>query len=108
MKGIGSLKKRLEIQTNANSVDAGGGISSDFSTSQTVWGALKPLSGKEVFTQGQVQKNVTHEIIVRYNSSLTTANRIKFGTRLFNVRSVIDLEERGEYFKILAEEGVAT
>ena len=41
MKGIGSLKKRLEIQTNANSVDAGGGISSDFSTSQTVWGAFK-------------------------------------------------------------------
>ena len=45
--------------------------------------------------------------MIRFNSSVTAKNRIKLGSRIFNIRSVLNVNERSRYMKILAEEGVA-
>ena len=105
---IGSMREQITIQTLGTTRDSGGGISSDYSDSQTIQASIKPLNGKEVYKQGKLQDNVTHEIMIRHNSSVTAKDRIKFGSRFFNIRSVMNVDERSRYMKILAEEGVAT
>ena len=105
---IGSMREQITIQNLGTTRDSGGGISSIYSDSQTVQASIKPLNGKEVYKQGKLQDQVTHEIMIRHNSSVTAKDRIKFGSRFFNIRSVINVDERSRYMKILAEEGVAT
>tara|TARA_Y100001937_G_scaffold50340_2_gene70007 strand:+ start:502 stop:831 length:330 start_codon:yes stop_codon:yes gene_type:complete len=105
---IGSMREQITIQTIGSTRDTGGGISSNYSDSQTVQASVKPVNGKEVFAQGKLQDRVTHEIMIRHNSSVTAKDRIKFGSRFFNIRSVINVDERSRYMKILAEEGVAS
>tara|TARA_Y100000114_G_scaffold44835_1_gene40538 strand:+ start:28598 stop:28927 length:330 start_codon:yes stop_codon:yes gene_type:complete len=105
---IGSMREQITIQTIGSTRDTGGGISSNYSDSQTVQASVKPVNGKEVFAQGKLQDRVTHEIMIRYNVSVTPKNRIKFGSRIFNIRSVLNVNERSRYMKILAEEGVAS
>ena len=105
---IGSMREQITIQSLGTTRDTGGGISSNYSDSQTIQASIKPLNGKEVYKQGKLQDNVTHEIMIRFNSSVTAKNRIKLGSRFFNIRSVINVDERSRYMKILAEEGVAT
>jgi SPP1 family predicted phage head-tail adaptor len=43
---------------------------------------------------------------MRYRAGVTPKNRIRFGTRFFDIRLVIDHEERHERLEILAEEVV--
>ena len=105
---IGSMREQITIQSLGTTRDTGGGISSNYSDSQTIQASIKPLNGKEVYKQGKLQDHVSHEIMIRFNSSVTAKNRIKLGSRFFNIRSVINVDERSRYMKILAEEGVAT
>jgi len=43
----------------------------------------------------QIQADITHEVVIRYNSSVITTNRILFGTRTFEIASIAnDLEEK--------------
>lgn len=102
---IGQLRERITIQTLASTADTGGGISASFSDSETIHARIKPTNGKEVYAQGKVQDRVTHEILIRHNTSVTPKTRIKYGTRFFNVRAVLNIDERDRYMKVLAEEG---
>ena len=49
------------------------------------------------------------EFVIRYRSdkNITAANRILWGTRVFQVRSVVNYNERNKYYVITAEENVA-
>lgn len=51
---------------------------------------IVPVGSREFFGADQVQANVTHQITVRHCSeaeAITTAHRVRFGTRVFNVAS---------------------
>jgi SPP1 family predicted phage head-tail adaptor len=56
----------------------------------------------------QLQERVSHKITIRFRSGITAKMRIKFGTRMFNIRSVINIEERSRWIEIMADEGVPT
>jgi SPP1 family predicted phage head-tail adaptor len=75
-----------------------------YTTEATVWAQLRPLSGRESFIAQQVNADVTHEIIIRYYSGLTPKHRILFGTRQFDIISVLNKDERNEYQVITASE----
>lgn len=108
--GIGTMRKRLVIQDPQRTTDAIGGGSTTWSNVKTVWGEVKPASGREVYHGQQLEMRVTHKIKIRYRSdvSLSPKMRILLGSRVFNIRLIINEDERGDYWKILAEEGVAT
>jgi SPP1 family predicted phage head-tail adaptor len=52
----------------------------------------------------QMQTPVTHKITMRYNASVTSATRLKFGTRIFAIKEVINVEERSRYLVVKAIE----
>lgn len=72
----------------------------------TVWAAVDPVSGREFYEAQQSQSDVTHKIRCRYRRGLDTSMRIKLGSRVMEVRSIIDWEERHESLLIMAVEVV--
>ena len=52
---------------------------------------------------------ITHEIFIRYRDDITLNNssKIIFGERQFNIRSILNIEEKNRFFKIEAQENVA-
>ena len=93
----GVLRLRVEIQRAGESRDAEGGFTSvAFVTEKTVWANINPLSAQERVQGDQVKAIRTHRIIMRfYSPAITSVDRIKFGTRIFNIVSVVDPGFRG-------------
>ena len=73
----------------------------------------RPKRGTEVYSDGQnamqIENPITHEIFIRYRDDITLNNssKIIFGERQFNIRSILNIEEKNRFFKIEAQENVA-
>jgi SPP1 family predicted phage head-tail adaptor len=106
--GIGKFRHFITLQGQGTTRDSGGGISSGFSTIASVYANVVPKSGKEIYKRGKLVGSVTHEITIRYRTDITNASRISFNNKLFNIRSIINIDERDRYLKLMCEEGVAT
>ena len=75
-----------------------------------IWFAkITPKSGTQVFsdkTGRQVENPHTHEFLIRYRTGLSTAQRIKFGTRVFDIIQINDENDNNNYITIKAKENV--
>lgn len=103
----GSMRELIAIEGVTRTADGGGGFTNAWSTSQSLYAHAVQTSGTEPYTQGQLSEKGAWKFTTRYVSGVTTANRINWGSKLFNIRSVINEDERGKYLVIVAEEGVA-
>lgn len=101
---IGDLRQRLGIERAARVADGGGGAEETWEMLAEVWAAVVPLAGSERVEADAVSGNVTHEVWLRYREDVTPDMRFRLGRRLFNVRAVIDIEERRRFLKCLCEE----
>lgn len=102
------MRARVIIQSESKTADTAGGYALAWTDVATMWCSVEPAGGREIWQAQQLQKNVSHKITTRYRSDVTTANRLLWGTRAFNVRSVVNVSERGRYTLILADEGAPT
>ena len=93
----GRMRKRVEIQKAGEARDAEGGFTSvAFVTENAVWAHINPLSAMERVQGDQVKAIRSHRITTRfYSPGATSADRIKMGTRIFDIVSIVDPGERG-------------
>ena len=108
---IGALRHRLTIEA-ANPADDGAGGQTDPWASPivvaTVWGRVEPLRGRERLQAGRLEARHSHRITLRYRADVGAGQRVRFGTRLFNVRAVANRGERNRWLELLCDEGAAT
>ena len=103
----GSLRLRLTIQTATEAQDAIGHPAKTWSTNIVVWGSLNPISGRErQEATGQVGGEATHVAVIRAHTNATVAARLLFGTRVFDINSVGNRDERGAEMVIRCTERV--
>lgn len=95
----GRLTKRVEIDARTHA-DAG----DTWSYLASVWAEIKPVRGTERFQNGETESDVTHTITMRNHLDLTPSHRIRFGTRTFEIRAVVNVSEMGEYLEVDAAE----
>ena len=100
----GTLRHRITIQESTEVSDGMGGFMTVFSDTLEAWAAIWPLTAKESLDAMKLELQVTHKIRIRYRSGITAKNRIKFGTRYFNIISLINYEERNKQLDMLALE----
>ena len=108
---IGQLRHRVTIEAANAGSDSYGGQLDPWATPTVVarvWARIEPLRGREQLSGMQLESRVTHRITIRHRADVGAANRLRFGARVFNIRAVIDVEERGRWLELLCEEGVAT
>lgn len=108
MSSIGRLKHLVSLQKPTRTTDTGGGQAISWSTTAQIYVDIKPISGNESFTQGQLKELLRTEITTRYRADLNTSYRILFGTRTFNIKNVKNVDERNKFYVLTCEEGVAT
>lgn len=106
----GQLRWRIAIQVKTRAADGQGGYTESWATitGGNVWASIEPASSRELFMAQQLQHVVTHKVTIRYVAGVTTAHQIVFGSRVFNIQSVLNTDENNRTLVLLCEEGTAS
>lgn len=106
---IGKLRERVTIQKPMQTDDLyGGKHDEEWEDVKHVWAAIEPISANQVFFSQSLEHRVTHKVIIRTFDDLSSEMRLVYGERILQVKSFRDIEERGRFTEIMAEEGVAS
>ncbi len=100
----GRLDKRVTLRSKVVAQDAWGAPVETWSDVAIVWAAVEPLSGREFFAAAQVQAEQMQRITIRYRTGVTTAMRVAWAGRLFDITAVIDWRERHEALQLMCRE----
>lgn len=100
----GKLRHRVTVQRDNGERSEFGGPEESWSDVTTRWMTVEPLSGRELWNAQQVRPDVTHKVTARHLDGVTTKHRLKFGTRVLQIESVINPVERNEELMILCKE----
>jgi SPP1 family predicted phage head-tail adaptor len=102
--GSSRLRHRMVIETPVEVADGAGGVRRTWQSSATVWAAVQPLRAADAPPLALPGQTVTHRVTLRWRAGLTTAARLRLGSRVFSLRAVHDPEERQRILVCLAEE----
>ena len=104
----GQLRHHVTVERLTLTPDGIGGGVSTWATLYQPWAYIRPASGWERMAGMQLESPITHTIYLRYNTSITTRDRVVHRGRVFNIRSIIDTDEQKTFMELRCEEGVAT
>ena len=107
----GDLRHRVTIQSRSTSQDSFGQELTTWSDVATVWAAVVPLTGRELLAAAAINAELTHTVTIRYQAQFANPiamakMRIQYGTRLFNIQSSIDQNERHILIDLGCAEGL--
>lgn len=103
----GRLRHRLVIKSLTETRDADGAISTVWTTTvATIWGRVEPLTGREFSEVAASGAETTHKIRIRHFAGLTRKHRLLFGSRVFAIESVMDVDERDREMIVMCKEEV--
>ncbi len=104
----GSLRNWLTVQ---HLVDASPGelpegeTTRDWLTFTETWGSVMPQGGRELFAAAAENRETTVIIRTRYFPGLTTAMRIVFDDKYYNIKNIVNFEEMDVEYILACEEG---
>ena len=113
---IGTLRRRVDIETRATGTNSSG-------QQDTTWSALltgvpadiQSLAGREQLAAQAINAELSHTVTVRYHALLadpikTAGMRVVYTnagvTRYFNIASAKNIDERNRSIELLAAEGL--
>jgi SPP1 family predicted phage head-tail adaptor len=103
---IGDLRQRVRLEAATSTPDGGGGVSESWALVAELWAAVRPLAGQERAEADAIAGRVTHEVFIRYRTGVMPAMRFVLGTRIFDSRAALDIDERQRWLRCLVEERV--
>ncbi|MGI6711877.1 MAG: phage head closure protein [Bacillota bacterium] len=104
----GKLRHRVTLQEFVEVVDEyGTPIGSGWQDVATVWAAVEPFKGEEYIQLQNTQAELTAKVTIRYLPGIKPAMRVLYGDRVFDIKSVIDPEERHRELQLMCVEKVA-
>lgn len=101
--------RKIILQSPTGSRDAIGERVTTWTNVATVWAEISPLSVRDLLAAGQTQSEVTHRVRVRYAASIAAIDsswRVLYGTRVFVISGVRNINEAGLEFELLCSEGL--
>lgn len=107
LRDRGEMNRRITLRTVTLTPDGGGGYSETPVDSAPTWAKIEPLQGDEQLQAMQTGMVRPHRFTIAYRTGMTGATRIVYGSRVFDVKSVVDTDERHEELVILADEVLA-
>jgi SPP1 family predicted phage head-tail adaptor len=102
----GSLPHRLVIESKTEAPDDLNEPVETWSTLTTVWGRVNPMKAAEGYEAAQNVARVTHEITIRYLSTVTENMRIVHDSRNFYIQGIRNREERNVMLTLECNERV--
>lgn len=102
----GRRDKKVTIQRLGTARDDAGQILDTWTDQHTVWASITPVAGREYFNASGERAEVTHKIGIVYGPTVAPRDRIVYGSRVFDVKSVINTKERNRDLQIMCTEHV--
>jgi len=102
------FRHQIVIESLSLAPNDSGGQTETWSTFTTAWASIKPKIVKEVNFAQRIEPRVDHDIRLRYQAGITATMRVSFNSRIFEIKSIINVEEVGEFLMILATERTGT
>lgn len=100
----GQLNRTVTIRTVTLVPDGGGGNTETPTDVTGIPARVEPLDGRELVEAMKTGMQRPHRFTLRYRTGMTGATRIIYALRTFDVKSVVDPEERHRELVILTEE----
>ncbi|GAB6171997.1 hypothetical protein JCM15765_14750 [Paradesulfitobacterium aromaticivorans] len=100
--------KRITLQQKTKTPDGQGGNTEAWSDLVTVWASIKTPKSQANWNREQAaeqsRQNTEYEFNIRYRNGVTDELRVKYGTRIFTIQSVIDVDERHREINLYCSE----
>lgn len=104
----GALRHLVQIQYPTTTRDANGGVTQTWTLLTTRWAELIALGhGGEGATGDRQRAEATHEMTIRYLSSLSPKHRVVYEGMTFNIVSEINSDLRNKMQKVLLKRVVS-
>ena len=97
----GILKHKVTIQRVTATLDSANSIENTWSSLRVTRASINPIKGTESFINQNMINQVTHYIKMR-KTDITPEDRIIFEGKIFDIESVLNVNERGTELMILA------
>ena len=102
----GKLRHKITIQYYTESQNSYGEMTKTWSDYATVWASIEPIMGREFWESQQINAEVTAKITIRYLADINPKMRVKYGSRIFEIISVINPEEKNRELQLMVKESV--
>lgn len=104
----GRLRHRVWIKELTNTQDGYGGVTASWGTVTVCWASVEPLRGREWIASGLENSEISARMRMRYVADLLPTMQVYFGSRTFEIKSVIDPGERHKELEVMLRELVET
>jgi SPP1 family predicted phage head-tail adaptor len=101
---LGGMRHRLWLEAPVETADEAGGVRRSFAAVAAMWGALRPLRAEEGRTAGSPGQTLTHRVELHWRAGVDAGMRLRAGSRVLAIRSVVDPQERRRRLVCLCEE----
>lgn len=101
---VGKLRHKISIEERTDSLDGRGESVEIWSKYLSAKAGIYSIDGDETEKMHQENNSVTHRVIMRYRAGVTAKMRVNFNGRLFDIESVINVNERNKSLKLMCEE----
>ncbi len=102
----GRRDKLVTIKRRGTDQDDAGQVIETWTETATVWASILPIAGREYFNASGERAEVTHRIGIVYGVSLAPRDRVEYGDRVFDIKSVINVRERNRDLELMCTEHV--
>lgn len=102
----GALRHSVIIQTSTPSQSGTGEVTESWGTFATVKASISPSSGREFFASEQLNAEMSHKVKIRYLSGVTTKMRVLFGSRVLDILSIVNIDEKNHEMILMCKEFV--
>jgi len=99
----GDLDRRLVLEAPVETADGAGGVTRSYLPGMTLWASVEPVSARGTVVADAPGATITHRIIVRRSSGITTRHRFVEGTTIYRIIAIRDDATR-RFLVIGAEE----
>lgn len=98
------MRRQITLRTITLVPDGGGGYTETPTDVANIPARVEPLQGDEQLEAMRVGMNRPHRFTIRYQAGMTGAKRIVYDSRTFDIKSVVDPEEKHRELVIMTDE----
>lgn len=88
MTGAGDLNRRLVLEAPVETEDGAGGVAVTWQTVTTLWAQVTPVSARGEVSADRPGATVTHRIVLRARSGVTTRHRFQDGDAIYRIAAL--------------------
>lgn len=102
----GALRHFVTIEMFSWAQNSLGEAIETWTTYAQLWANVEPLTGREIFSAGQIAAEIIAHAFCRFDIGITAKMRLVHEGKRYNIRSVINVGGRNQTLELLLEQGI--